>query len=198
MAENEVIVKQGVRILTPYEYKAIRNELNPKHRLIFDGMLFTAMRTQEFWRFLKHPEWYKERRKVIDLPKGSLLKEKAKQKERTILLSHLGVRAVEDLISNRIKPMTRQSWREILIRAAKKAGLSLEGICPKMTRKTYISWLVASYPSLGILIAISSGHKVETMMQHYLAIGFTKQDLDEIRIYTMGWGENIREQLLSI
>ena len=35
----------------------MREQLNPRHRLIFDGMLFTGMRMEEFWRFVASPQW---------------------------------------------------------------------------------------------------------------------------------------------
>jgi len=37
-----------LRSSTPDEYERMREQLNPRHRLIFDGMLFTGMRIEEF------------------------------------------------------------------------------------------------------------------------------------------------------
>jgi len=96
MAAIEPIIKQDTRVLYPSEYRAIRSHLSFKDQLRLDGLLFTGMRGVEFERFLEVPEWYKPSRRAIDLPKGSVLKKKAKQAERTVLLSNAGVQAIAE------------------------------------------------------------------------------------------------------
>lgn len=188
---TDTIVKQGSRILLPTEFIAIRASLqhrsiNSEHVRIIDGLLATGMRTTEFWRFCDHPEWYKPSRKCIDLPKGSMLKVKAKQIERTILLSNWGVGVVENIIKNKPSIKSRQSMREILIRAAIRANLNPQFINPKMFRKTWISWLVASKKDIN-MVSISSGHSIDTLYKHYLVIGFPDPELVQINYYTSGW-----------
>lgn len=195
---NDHIIRNDTRVLYPSEYKAIRAELNYRHKLIFDCMLFTGMRVVEFWRFVEHPEWLKPSRKCIDLPKGSMLKVKSKQAERTILLSNWGLQSVEGMQAymkmNKIIPISKQGWQQVLHRAAvhalEEGSLgSTQGITPKMTRKTWISWLLLTHPTREGSIAISSGHDVATMLRHYTGLGFPSHESEMMRIYTAGWGE---------
>jgi len=195
----EPILKQSTRILYPSEYRAIRSHLNFKDQLILDGLLFSGMRGVEFMRFLESPEWYKPSRRAIDLPKGSMLKKKAKQAERTVLLSNAGVQAIETLISYRkqnldeIRPISRQAWSENLLRAASKAKVEgrlgdLTGIAPKMTRKTWASWLIATHSHREGSVSLSLGHDIRTMLRHYAGLGWPPDARQEIRQYTAGWG----------
>lgn len=185
------IIKQGAQILSAQEYEKIRSKLNPTHQLIFDGMLFTGMRIEEFWRFIEHPEWFSPDRQFVGLPKGSILKVEAKQKERTVLLSNIGTRAVRDLVGaiyrGEIHKFSKQSWGGSLRNAATKAGLNLKGITPKMLRKTWISWLMLCYPDDGLRIASSAGHDTSTLMAHYLSMPFSNQEKEQIRAYVIGW-----------
>jgi|LDZU01.1.fsa_nt_gi integrase len=199
MAAIEPIIKQDTRVLYPSEYRAIRSHLSFKDQLRLDGLLFTGMRGVEFERFLEVPEWYKPSRRAIDLPKGSVLKKKAKQAERTVLLSNAGVQAIETLLSFRrqnpdnIRPISRQAWSETLLRAAAKAAAegklaSLEGIAPKATRKTWSSWLLATHSHREGSISLSMGHDVRTMLRHYAGLGWPPEARQEIKQYTAGWG----------
>ena len=194
------IIRQKTRVLYPSEYRAIRAELSYPHQLMLDGMLFSGTRTVEFWRFLDHPEWYKSSRKCIDLPRGSVLKAKCRQAERTVLLSAWGLQAIEGMLTymeknrNTFRPMTRQGWSQALTAAAIKAvnrGTldNLEGIVPKMTRKTWISWMLATHPEREGSIAISSGHDVATMLKHYTGLGFPQNEIQAMKVFTAGWGE---------
>ncbi len=196
----EPILKQETRILYPSEYRAIRSHLSFKDQLFLDGLLFTGVRGVEFARFLENPKWYKPSRRAIDLPKGSMLKKRAKQAERTVLLSNAGVQAVETLLSYRrqnpddLRPVSRQAWTETLSRAAAKAVTegklaSLDGIAPKMTRKTWSSWLLASLGHREGSISLSLGHDVRTMLRHYAGLGWPADARQEIKQYTAGWGD---------
>ena len=144
----DALIKQKTRIMIPEEYNAIRTEMNRDHRLVFDGLLFTGMRATEFWRFMDHPQWFHTDRQYVELPQGSMLKVKARQSERTVLLSDLGNRALRDLIDavrrNQISEVSRQAWGETLARAVGKTDLDPTGVVPKMTRKTWVSWLMSS------------------------------------------------------
>jgi len=196
------IIKQGVQILNAAEYEKIRSQLNQVHQLIFDGMLFTGMRIEEFWRFIEHPEWFHADRQFVELPPGSILKVKAKMRERTVLLSNIGTRAIRDLVGavyrGEIKHITKQGWGQNLRRAAIKAGMNIQvmdaktgkpryTVAPKMLRKTWISWLMLCYPEDGLRIASSSGHDTGTLMRHYLSMPFSPQEKEQIRAYVIGW-----------
>lgn len=196
----EPILKQQTRVLYPSEYRAIRSNLSFKDQLILDGLLFSGMRGVEFMRFLENPDWYKPSRRVIDLPKGSMLKKRAKQAERTVLLSNAGTQAIETLLAYRkqnpddIRPISRQAWSESLLRAAGKAVTegrlaSLTGIAPKMCRKTWSSWLLATHSHREGSISLSMGHNIQTMLHHYAGLGWPADARQEIKQYTAGWGD---------
>ena len=188
------IIKQGAQILSAQEYEKIRSHLNPQHQLIFDGQLFTGMRIEEFWRFVEHPEWFHPDRQYVELPPGSILKVKAKQKERLVLLSFIGTSKVRDMVASvyrgEIKPITKQGWGQNLKRAATKSEMNIRGISPKMLRKTWISWLMLWYPQDGLRIASSSGHDTGTLIRHYMSLPFSPQEKEQVKAYVIGWGGN--------
>ena len=190
------IIKQGAQILSASDYNRLRSQLNPQHRMVFDGLIFTGMRGEEFWRFMDHPKWFHPERQFIELPPGAILKIEAKQKERTVLLSHVGVRAIRDMLDAQDRgalsgvTRSRAGWRANLLRAAINAGLSPRGITPKMTRKTWVSWLMSTYPNDGIRIAAATGHDTNTMTNYYLSMPFTIQEREEIKSLVAGWGGN--------
>ncbi|MDD4972335.1 MAG: hypothetical protein PHT07_23140 [Paludibacter sp.] len=187
------IIKQEAQILNAQEYDQIRAALNPTHRLIFDGMIFTGMRTTEFWSFTDNPHWFHPDRAYIGLTRVAIKKVKTRYKERSVLLSHVGNRAIRDLVDaiqrGEIKKISRMSWGEDLKRAAANANLLCkDGIVPKMTRKTWVSWLMVTYPEDGLRIAASLGHDIRTMQEHYLSLPFSKVEQEQIRAYVVGWG----------
>ena len=188
------IIKQGAQILNAVEYEKIRSNLNQTHQLIFDGQLFTGMRIEEFWRFVEHPEWFHPDRQYVELPPGSILKVKAKQKERLVLLSFIGTSKVRDLVAaiyrGEIKSITKQGWGQDLKRAALKSDMNIRGISPKMLRKTAISWLMLWYPNDGLRIASSAGHDTGTLIRHYMSLPFSPQEKEQVKAYVIGWGGN--------
>lgn len=197
MEQMKPIIKQKTRILTPYEYRAIRGNLNREHRLLFDGLIFTGMRGTEFEMFMNNLDWFDARRQCISLPTSAILKSKTKFRERDVLLSDMGVRAIEDLsyaiTKDGLESFTREAWRQDLKRAAIKADIPVVGIVPKMSRKTCVSWLVSAFSksdrgNISLLIAASMGHDLQTMMQHYLSIPFSLQERQDIETFTRGWG----------
>lgn len=192
--DNMHLLVSDTRVLTPGEYESIRSELSPDHRPIFDGLIFSGMRATEFDRFLENTEWYDSTRSCIHIPKGGSLKVKARIRARPVLLSTFGNRAIRDLVDSvkrgKINFSSRQSWRVNLTRAAQKAGLDTEGIVPKMTRKTCVSWLMATYPEDCMRISFSMGHDLRTMQEHYLNMPFSLQEINDIKPYVQGWGNH--------
>jgi integrase len=182
----DCIIRQKTRVLTPTEYITLKGQLKREYQLILDGLLFTGMRIEEFWHFCEHPEWYKPSRRCIDLPPSAILKAKVRQKERTVILSNWGVRTVEDIVKQHPKRMSRQGLNQLLFRAAAKAGMEMKGITPKMTRKTWISWLVVAYPHATMQISSSAGHDMNTLKDHYLGLAFPPSEIDQIKAYTSG------------
>ena len=195
---SDHIIKQNTRILTPNEYEALRGQMSPLYQVLCDALLFSGMRPIEFSRF--RPEWYKPSRRSIHLPRGACLKKKCQYTERTILLSLPGCDAFDNLLNlqfrrkgtNRrayeIQP-ARVSFGDTLKRYAEAAGIGTEGISPKMFRKTLASWYVAVYPEKLAFISASMGHDPNTLIKHYLGMGFTREELETIRTkYIPEWG----------
>lgn len=181
------IIKQGSRILPPDEYLLIRKSLKSHHQILLDGLIFTGMRGEEFWRFLQNPKWYDPDRMVIHLPRQASFKVRSKQRERDIHLSNWGQQVIERVFDKDLETISRVAWRGDLLRAAKRAGINPEGIVPKMTRKTWESWLVSSFPSMTVQIALSQGHTSLTAMEHYLNLSFTSTEKEDMKKYVSGF-----------
>jgi len=192
MVEDKPIIKHDTRILRPWEWFLIRDCLKPGTQIVCDVSLNTEMRSTELSCFLQHPEWYTEQRKAIELPKEAILKVKCTLDERTVLLSNAGVDAVNTLFScsaKARKEIDRSNMRKELIAAATEAKLSTLGICPKMFRKTMISYLMATIPDKEPYILMSAGHGKDVQQRHYLAAGFERRDIEDMRKFLKGWGE---------
>ena len=131
--------KRGLqcRILSPLEYRVIRENLSVNHKTIFDAKLFSGMRETEFESFAKNTQWYDRERKIIRLTPKAVKKAKTLFKDRTVNLSTLGAAAIERFIDYKPKVPNRASWNETLKLAATKANVSTTGIEPKMCRKTW-------------------------------------------------------------
>jgi integrase len=198
---TDIILKQGARVLFPGDYEKLRAQMPEYYQIICDAMLLSGMRPVEFERF--QPSWYRGSRRVIVLPKESCLKEKCKFKERTIRLSLAGCDAFDKLTSTRVNykgkeiPVLemlpkRVAFRDALIRYSRLAGIGHEGMSPKMFRKTLVSWLVACYPEKSLYIQASMGHDGDTIVNNYLGLGFTRDDIEAIRTkYLNDWGEMV-------
>lgn len=191
MVDEKPIIKQDTRILRPWEWYLIRNQLRAETALICDVSLNTEMRSTELDCFLKNEKWFREGGKAIDLPKEAILKVKTTLDERTVLLSDLGVEAVKRIFAlpAKARKIDRSNLRKELLKAAESAKLSKEGIKPKMFRKTMISWLEATFPEKDRYILMSAGHGEDVQQRHYLAAGFERGDLEEMRKFLNGWGE---------
>ena len=87
--------KFEVRILRPVEFEKIRDAMEPDTRRICTSLLLTGMRYAELQRFRENPEWLDGN--FVYLPRGSMLKVKAKQRERAIRLSDMGKTLIQDL-----------------------------------------------------------------------------------------------------
>jgi integrase len=198
---TDIILKQGARVLFPSDYEKLREQMPEYYQIICDAMLLSGMRPVEFERF--QPSWYRGSRRVIVLPKESCLKQKCKFKERTIRLSLAGCDAFDRLTTAMIKFKGKEipayqmlpkrvAFRDALIRYAKLAGIGIEGMSPKMFRKTLVSWLVACYPEKSLYIQASMGHDGDTIVNNYLGLGFTRDHIETFRNkYLNAWGELI-------
>ncbi len=183
-----MILKEGVRILTPREYDAIRDAANKHyHQIMLDAALYTGMRYVELKRFQEHPEWFQKERRAIYLPPEAQLKKERKFKDRYVYLSNVGMYAVQYFLSLSQKLPSIQAWNKNLNRWAEKAGLDPAGISAKTMRKTWESWLVVSFPDKIPLICINQGHTEITSMNHYMQLPFSMVEREVIKERTMGW-----------
>jgi len=190
---RKAIVKDGTRILTPREYAKLKEFLTPDYIAICDVLLYTGMRMPEFIKFSKRPDWYDARRRCIELPTAAIRKKKTVYKTRQVNLTIEGCKAVEHfqkMIKDNLHIPSRQAMTGVLSRAAISAKLPDldKGICPKMFRKTLVSWLMKCFPDRMFEIAANMGHTLQVMMIHYTNLAFAGDDLEDIKRILKGWG----------
>ena len=176
--------KFEVRILRPSEWDTIRDAMDMDTKRISTSLLVTGMRYAELQRFRENPEWLDG--KFIYLPRGSMLKVKAKQKERAIRLSDMGKTLIKDLFQTPY-PMPALPAFDMKLRRLSKRALEGPPINNKTFRKTWESWLVFYYPDKALQIALSQGHTTTTQYEHYLNIPFDEDDRREMRKWVEGW-----------
>lgn len=190
----KAIVKNGIRVLTPREYSKLREHLSPNYVAMCDVMLHTGMRLTEFVKFAEHPEWYDAHRRCIELTAEAIKKKKTVYTTRQINLTKDGCDAVkhfQKMMKDNMKIPPRQSMLGVLCRAAVEAGLPEgdTGICPKMFRKTLVSWLMKTMPEKMFEIAGNMGHTFKVMQTNYTNLSFAKDDQEDMKRFLKGWGE---------
>ena len=189
----KAIVKDNTRVLTPKEYDKLKSKLNPEYVCICDVLLHTGMRGSEFIRFSKHPEWYDAHRRCIELTTEAIKKKKTVYKTRQVNLTVKGCDAVkhfQKMMKDNMRIPSRQAMLGVLERAAIEAELpeGNKGICPKMFRKTLVSWLMKTTPEKMFEIAANMGHTLSVMQVNYTNLSFAKSDIEDIRDFLKGWG----------
>lgn len=194
--ENSVkaIVKDSTRVLTPKEYEKLKEVLSADYNCICDVLLHTGMRMPEIIKFSQHPEWYDARRRCIELPTAAIRKKKTVYKTRQVNLTLEGCKSVEHfirMIRDNLHIPTRQSMIGVLSRAAIEAKLPEgdRGICPKMYRKTFVSWAMQVYPEKMFKIASNMGHTLAVMQVNYTNLSFAPEDTEDIKKFLKGWGD---------
>ena len=188
--EEKAVMKDNTRVLTPREYSKLKEHLTPSYIAICDVLLHSGMRISEFRRFCEHREWYDRRRRCIDM---IALKKKTVHKSRSINLTSSGVVAVDHLfkmLDDNLQIPSRQAMTGVLQRAAVEAKLpdGDKGICPKMFRKTWVSWLMNTFPALMFKIASNMGHTLAVMENNYSNLTFADDDAEDIAKFVKGWG----------
>lgn len=201
------IIKTGVRILTPKEYFALESQITkPSLKKLVRVLLFTGMRYQEVLRLKDNPTGFDPVRKVIKVRSG---KKASMYTERFVRLTVDGVNAVHDFLdddrkdypSSSVLMMNFVAWgrRAYLtpapelegeIESGANAGYkrnNVYGLSVKTFRKTWESWLAASFPDIIEWICLSQGHTSRTSMVHYLGVPFTPEERSHIHKYTYGW-----------
>ena len=173
------IMKGGVRILRPSEYRMIRGSVKRDKQILLDCALLTGMRYEELLRLRKNPDWLSG--KFIYLPEWAEKKAKRKQRERTINLSIMGRSVLPQLFDIKVPSRSAfDKWLSYNFRLIK-------GLSAKSFRKTYGSWLLSLYPERLMDIALSQGHDELTELNHYAKNGFDERDKLEMKEFVEGW-----------
>ena len=183
MGENIKILKNGVRILRPLEFKKLFDAI-PKmdHKDKLEALLYTGCRYTELQWLYKNPNAFDGT--TILMPST---KPEARHKERYIRLNNNGKRAVTYFLRSKINLPAHPGWDENLIRWCKLAGLDPIGVSCKSTRKTWESWLATSYPNNFQHIFLSQGHTDKISLEYYMMLPFNEQDKNDMKFYTDGW-----------
>ncbi|WP_229657489.1 site-specific integrase [Thermogymnomonas acidicola] len=180
-------MQMRTRILRPSEYEALRSAASPKYRVVFDAALLTGMRVVELRLFLKNPAWFDGT--FIHLPRVAIKKRKATINQRWVHLSARGRALIENIhqILGTWELPSESALRRYLIRCARRAGVDPRGLNMKMFRKTWESWLIASYPDRKEEVFLSQGHTSLTALQHYVNLPFTDEDRMKMKEWVEGW-----------
>ena len=148
--------------------------------------LLTGMRVVELRLFLQNPIWFDGT--FIHLPKVAI-KKKATINQRLVHLSSRGRALVENVhqILDRTKIPSESAIARYMKRCALRGGMDPEGLNMKMFRKTWESWLTASYPGRKEEVFLSQGHTSLTVLQHYVNLPFTDEDKVKMKEWVEGW-----------
>ena len=177
-----------IRILTPSEYKRIREAI-PKdiHKTVLDVLLITGMRYVEMLRLYENQLWYNEKRNIIHLLEEAQLKHKRRQLKRTIHpLPSMFHYIMKDFFEGRHPPV-ESNWNRGLRKWAESTGIAPYGVSAKTTRKTIESWQIAA----GVLestVCLRAGHDSLTSMRHYQGLCFSDEELRDIKKQLNDWG----------
>ncbi|OLE74583.1 hypothetical protein AUG19_08405 [archaeon 13_1_20CM_2_54_9] len=179
------ILKSGVRILRPVEYEQLREgAATLENQTRSDALLLTGLRYIEAQRLQTNPKWVDGR--FIHLPPSAQRKAKRQQRERWVRLSSKGASLLPYFFKTKPLPIWK-GWTQNMERWATKAGLDPAGLGPKTLRKSWESWLVASYPERVLEVFLSQGHTQMTALSHYLGLPFTQGDKGAMLEYVGGW-----------
>ena len=181
------VIQMKTRILRPIEYEILRSHANPKYRILFDTALMTGMRVVELRIFLQNPIWFDGT--FIHLPRVAVKKKKATINQRWVHLSSRGRAVVENVhqILDGTKIPSESAISRYMKRCALQGGIDGNGMNMKMFRKTWESWLIASYPDRKEEVFLSQGHTSLTALQHYINLPFTEEDELKMKEWTEGW-----------
>ena len=176
----------GVRVLRPNEVTQLINAI-PKedNKNKFEVMLYTGARYSEIKSFHDNPRWFNG--VSIDMPNTKTLVKK-RVKTRSIRLNPKGQRTVNQFLYQcKTGFPHNKNWYDDLKRWCGYADLDDEGIGVKTTRKTWESWLITKYENKSLHIFLSQGHSQTTALAHYLNLGFTLEDKNQMDQYVSGW-----------
>jgi integrase len=169
--------KSVVAVLTPREKNLIWEKLSTVYRIRGNVLLYTGMRIVEAKNFALHPEYFRKENRAIFLPTvPGIGKEKCTIKQRTIILSDNGIKAVEEFFDHKVGFAAYQNMEDAFVLAAGKADFDTKFITTKCLRKSIVSWMLAIFPDRQSQISRCIGHDIYTMNNYYLASGFRPTD----------------------
>lgn len=175
--------KIKTRVFRPDEIAEMRKYMEFEERTNFDMCLLLGGRYEECRRIQENQKWYDGEKFV------HITEHKAKRiaPSRAIRLSSKGINLIDFFFRNDKKLPTVQHFDKKLKEWSEKAGLGTEGVSARSTRKTWESWLVASFPNHISTIYGSQGHSELTSLQAYQNTGFTDEDITKMREWVEGY-----------
>lgn len=180
------IIQMKTRILRPAEYEKLRSNCDKPHQTFFDGLLLSGMKLDEYRYFLKNPSLFDG--KLIELPEIRS-KKRIIVRQRSVKLSLKG-RAIIKNIHRSLDANSmpeNQSYIKYLKRIAIKANMDTEGLNLKCFRKTWESWLIASYPYRIGEVLLSQGRTTISTLKDYNNLSFGRDDLLEMKEWVEDW-----------
>lgn len=178
--------KNKTRILRPDEYAQLRAAVGQiEKQTVLDACLLLGARYLECVRIQKHPKWFDGN--FIHQPWIKDLGRSRHHPERWIRLSSRGKFIMPYFFKSSWRLPSVQAMNSNLKRWAALAGLSPEGISPRMLRKTYESWLVFYFPNASNIVFLSQGHTTLTSLQHYVNLPFLESERSGMKEWVDGW-----------
>lgn len=170
-------------ILTPSEYRSLIASIPKlKARFQVETMLNTGMRYIELRRFDEHPGYFDPKNRMISLPGTSTKTGKSRDVHLTPQYSS---RLELFLSSQRLDFPARQVMDMNLKRWVPELHCTV-----KTFRKTWETWLLATYQDRNLDVWMSQGHTGTVSMNHYYgSVGRIKSEMDAVREYVKGWGK---------
>ena len=176
------------RVLTPTEYMVIYEASGKwENQVRLDLCLLTAGRYAELREFQVNKQWFEIDHNALHVKEHKKERLKRGIKDRYIHLSRKGVDMVKVFINSGFTLPNYTAMQANLVRWGTKAHVSTEGLSIKAMRKTYESWLIATYPEKTLSILQSTGHTQAVSMEHYANLPFTEKDLQLMKPYVEGW-----------
>jgi len=180
MYSEHSIMKSGVRILRPSEFKMLKGSItNREKQILVDALLLTGLRYEEAVRLRHNPDWFDGN--FINLPEWAQQKAKRKQRERWVRLSIPGKYVMREFFA------IRMPSRVAFDKWIRYNFPLIEGLSAKTFRKTWESWLLFSFPDKAMEIALSQGHTELTQLRHYANLPFLDKDREEMKEFVVGW-----------
>lgn len=191
-------------ILSPSEYQHLLSGIPKlKGRFQVETMLNTGMRYIELRRFGENRRYFDPKNRMISLPGASTKTGKSRDVHLTPQFSS---RLELFLASSSLDFPTRQVMDANLKRWASVELTTKEYFSHipedrhytqimqpptvKTFRKTWETWLLATYQDRSLDIWMSQGHTGTVSMNHYYgSVGRLKSEMDAVRECVKGWGK---------